>query len=223
MPKPAKALSKGSPEKLTVSQVAKAIDLPAKKWAGNCFAVASKIVKAELIQGIAVYGHFAGEICQRPGSYYERSCSTQHGWVKLHDGRVFDATRWVFEDAEPYLYVGPNNSDYDEGGNDLNKLLRGGPPQFVEGDDTWAFDEEAMPHNVLSHVKKLLRIRGSYQEDGFFTKTQIHWLANVHFDELQPHAETIYQAIEGLGRAFAGFIPYDNRQRAKRLAEGSPV
>jgi len=87
---------------------------PVEKWPGNCHAIAHAIVKAKLVDGIAVYGHWTGPVHPQ-SSFYSRSKAgfCRHGWVELADGRVLDPTRWVFENVKPYLYIGdPADFDY---------------------------------------------------------------------------------------------------------------
>jgi hypothetical protein len=77
-----------------------------ENWKGNCFAVATLIAESGLIQNAtAVYGHWLG----KAGSYFSHKGLAgfiQHGWVLLEDGRILDPTRWVFEDVEPYIFIG---------------------------------------------------------------------------------------------------------------------
>lgn len=202
-------------EDLTVADVEKAIGSPAELWKGNCFAIASEVVEAGLVKGVAVYGHFRGKV--DPRSYFGMRSGLafiQHGWVQLDDGRVFDPTRWGFEDREPYLYLHPLTSDYDEGGNEINSRLRGGPPGYDPTEDTVSFSARELPTEAYNLVEKLLEIDVSEQEPGTFTKGQIFWLANAHYDHLKPHAQAIYLAIEKKG--MGGFVPIDNRKRAQR-------
>jgi len=202
-------------ESLTIAQVEKAIGSPAESWKGNCFAIASEIVKAGLVKGVAVYGHFRGDV--DPQSYFGVRSGMgfiQHGWVQLDDGRIFDPTRWAFENREPYLYVHPLTSDYDEGGNEINSRLRGGPPEYDPTEGTVSMSARDLPSEPYTLVEKLLKIEVSEQKPGTFTKKQVFWLANAHYDSLKPHAQTIYLAIEKKG--MSGFIPIDNRRRAER-------
>lgn len=213
----------GGPESLTVEAVIKAIHMPPEQWKGNCFAVASKVVDAGLVQGVAVYGHYAGRVSHARGAYYAKSGSTQHGWVNLMDGRIFDLTRWVFENKKPYLHLGPRSAEYDEGGNDLNKSHRGPPPRFDPDEEQHEFTSDMLSSAAYNKVEKILRVDITVQEPGFLTETQIRWLANAHFDDLQPHAVEVYSAIESLGGTFPAYIPFDNRKRADRLKKGISV
>lgn len=90
---------------ITVAEVEKAIKLPAKKWAGQCYGVATEMVKKGVVDGRAVYGIWWGLI--HPKSLFAGRAWTHHGWIVLYDHSVIDPTRWVFEHAKPYIYHGP--------------------------------------------------------------------------------------------------------------------
>jgi len=201
----------------TIEQCAKAIGWPVALWKGHCFTVASMIVDRKLIKGgRAVYGHFIGKV--DPKSYFgERAHHgfVQHGWVLLPDGRVFDPTRWAFEDKAPYIFVGPAD-DYDEGGNRFRTAMHGNPPDFDPDEKSFDVPKRVLASGPWTHVEKLLRIDVTTQEPGTLSEAQLFWLANADFSALQPHAFEVYQAIATLGRI--ALIPYDNRRTAERLA-----
>jgi len=92
------------PGKISIRDVEKVAG-PVEDWPGNCYAIACAIVKAGLVDGEAVYGHWTGDVHPK-SMFYSRSGFCHHGWIRLPDGCVLDATRWVFENAKPYIYVG---------------------------------------------------------------------------------------------------------------------
>lgn len=93
---------------LTVKRVEKVLGQRASKWKGNCFGIAGALVAKKLVEGVAVYGFYHGPIAKT--SMFAGRAFTHHGWVLQPDGTVVDPTRWVFEDVEPYIYVGhPKN------------------------------------------------------------------------------------------------------------------
>lgn len=90
----------------TLAECEKAIGEPASAWVSRCYEISCKIVEAKLVRGEAVYGHWTGPV--HKDSHFARYASApfiRHGWILLEDGRVLDPTRWVFEAAEPYLFV----------------------------------------------------------------------------------------------------------------------
>ena len=105
------------PEDLTIEICEKGIKEPAHKWHKRCHEIAHRIVDAGLVEGSVCYGHYLGPIdpdgrwSNREGLAFQR-----HGWILLPDGRILDPTRFSFENKDPYLYIGENADEYDEGG-----------------------------------------------------------------------------------------------------------
>jgi hypothetical protein len=96
----------------TLAEAEAAIGEPAAQWVSRCYEISYKLVERGLVNGRAVYGHFLGPVAPDT-HFYKRSQALPfiaHGWVELEDGRILDPTRWVFEGAQPYLYVGEDNS-----------------------------------------------------------------------------------------------------------------
>lgn len=92
------------PRTLTATMVARAIGQPTKKWPGNCYAIASMMVKAKLVEGKAVYGHWLGRVGDC--NLFSGKPVVRHGWIRQPNGTVVDPTRWVFEEKKPYIFVG---------------------------------------------------------------------------------------------------------------------
>ncbi len=92
-----------------IEEVVKAIDIPVDKWPGQCYGIALAMVEKGIVEGTAVYGHWLGRVhpkAQVFGVRYNHPFQ-QHGWVIHKDGEtVIDPTRWVFENATPYIFVG---------------------------------------------------------------------------------------------------------------------
>lgn len=103
------------------------IGIPAKDWVGRCAEIADKLKKSglEIAQGTTShYGHWTGPI--HSDSRFAGRKFTHHGWLQKGD-TVIDPTRWVFENADPYIYVGKNDY-YDDGGQKLNMERVGNCP-----------------------------------------------------------------------------------------------
>lgn len=95
------------PDDLSIAQVERALGEKAEKWVARCYEIAGRIVAAGLVQGVAVYGHWKGPVDRHSHFGSRRNLPfIRHGWIQLDDGRVLDPTRWVFENARPYLYLG---------------------------------------------------------------------------------------------------------------------
>ena len=203
----------------SLAECERAIGEKAITWKGRCFEIASCLVKAGLVKGHAVYGHWRGDISK--GSMFYRRASfgfVQHGWVVLAAGRIFDPTRWAFENVSPYLHVGPGDAnEYDEGGNVLRRAMRSPPPPYDSSETRYDFTPAILGSAAWQHIEKLLRIDICEQEPGIVDASQLYWLANADYDSLCPYASEVYAAIDRLGRR--ALIPIDNLKRAEREKE----
>lgn len=75
------------------------------KWGGHCYQVAVALVRKGVVLGEVVTGY-----------YDDGENVTDHCWIKLPDGTILDPTRFWLEDKEPYIFQGPADDHYDEGG-----------------------------------------------------------------------------------------------------------
>jgi serine/threonine protein phosphatase 1 len=93
--------------------IAKAIQVELSCWAGNCHAIALKLMAAYPVRGMRyARGHWRGVTAGQ----FEGRALTGHTWLQLADGRIVDPTRYVFEGVAPYIYIGPKDDNYDEAG-----------------------------------------------------------------------------------------------------------
>lgn len=188
---------------MTAAQVAARIKVPLAQWPGNCHAIAKQCLDAKVVRGRLCYGHFLGGIA-KTGHFVGRPLA-HHGWVELRDGRVWDPTRWVFEDVAPYIYVGRNAVEYNFGGNALSEALRGPYPAAAPG----PVFKLALPRATRQAVGVLI---GDPGWTGFATPQQVHWLANVNILKLGvAHARPLFRAISRQGSG--AYIPLDNHER----------
>jgi hypothetical protein len=190
------------PEDLTIEDLEKAIDLPSDKWHGKCTLVAHAAQK--IVGGHDVYGDYLGPI--DPDGYWghRRGFSNHHGWVLLDDDRILDPTRWSFENIEPYIYLEHNKKDYDEGSNRMRSQLMGQcpPPEGKKANLKFA------PSAKMLFEK----LTGTSPEE--LTVNQIHWVANIPYEQLDFAMHSVYQTI--INSNMSAFIPIDNVRRAKR-------
>lgn len=194
------------PEDVTVEVVQKLVakhlgPTPAD-WEGKCHAVACAI--ATLVGGRAAYGHWLGKVA-RTGYWSDRAGLPfqRHGWVVLPDGRILDPTRWSFEAAAPYIWLGENDGTYDEGGDGLRASMRAPPPKDGEGPGV-AFVLDVSPP-CLARLNGLL---GRGPTNAMFYTRQLAWLANGPLGELGEHAHEFFEALDGLGKK--AFVPIDH-------------
>ncbi len=178
--------------------VAAKIKLPLHRWPGRCHEIAILIVQAKLVRGRAVYGHYHGEI--HPDSIFGGRPFTHHGWITRRT-TIVDPTRWVFECADPYIYVGPKDDpDYDPGGNRVRKMFLKPPPAFNPKQNCFR-----VPQGLLAFTAMML---GDHRKE--LSAEQVMWLANLPLDMLSDMAEPVFLWIAD-DIKIPGFIPYDNR------------
>jgi len=199
------------PQDLTIKDIEEALDIPADRWHGNCYGIASGIVEAKLVNGKAVYGAWTGEI--HPHGWWGNRAHmdfVRHGWVRLPGGKILDPTRWSFEADEPYIWCGKNDGTYDEGNDHFRKAMhRECPPadahdKFVE----LPFDLATQAFLYFYSNKVLPKppedappMRVNFQQGA--------WIANAPMMDLDPFTKPIYQVLVVSGHS--AWIPMDNR------------
>lgn len=192
---------------------AKKIGIPLEEWPGNCYGIATAFVKAGLIRNArAVYGHYYGPVHRQSMFWvpYSKAGWCRHGWIfAKSEGSIVDPTRWVFENVAPYIHVGRDSDEYDEGGSRLRAALLRPPPAY----------DEMLPKNVeprpitlkmskaaMDHVRSLFQ--GLIRKDGVMSQSQTFWLANLPVQMLKPHAASIMKAL--VKAKLSATIPIDN-------------
>lgn len=189
----------------TPAQIADAINFPVEKWPGQCSGVANSCLQAKVVRGRLCYGHYVGPIAQT-GHFAGRPFA-HHAWIELRDGRIWDPTRWVFEDVAPYIYIGPNDH-YDFGGNAVNAAMRGAYPD-VGATERPTVDLSSIP---AKHRRAIGRVIEAWDGTGKVTPRQAHWLGNVNIFSLpEPTCRALFKALIAAGHGAS--IPVDNRQR----------
>ena len=203
----------------SVHQVGAFIGIPVTSWPGAYFGIASALVDSGILGGnaTAVFGHWTGPI--HKDSYFAPRGGNgfcRHGWVLVQGGEeelVVDPTRWVFEEDDPYIFVGePTDDDdewpYDEGGNKLRDACMRPPP---------VFDVRKKKCKVnFGKATPLVRLYLPIEKD-FLTWEQLHWLANLPYDQFLGMAPQVYEELKRVGHV--AYIPFDNRNRAERMSE----
>lgn len=205
-------------------EAARLIGVQVYKWPGNCSAIAILFVEHKLVKGRAVYGHYHGPVHPKSMFPYEQPFH-RHGWVLMDDGRVLDPTRWVFEFADPYVYIGPNNDEYDEGMNSLRTALLKRPPSPEE---TFSSVGEHTRRKVRVHRLSItpparerldVLLTTGRLPDGAYTEPQLFWIANLPYQMLEPYNKEVYDALNKMG--FQAWIPYDNWERSRHEGAGN--
>lgn len=184
---------------MDAEEVAELIHWPLDEWPGFCYGIAECLLDAGIVEGHLRYGHWLGPVAH--GSMFWGRPLIRHGWVEKPDGTIVDPTRWVFEDAEPYIYEGRNDF-YDAGGNVFLRLNMTAPPAR-----TWADDEKVWEVEFPEAVEELLP---DYAVEKSFE--QLMWIAHLPLDLLGAQAAETFTALILSGHS--ALIPIDNRQLA---------
>lgn len=191
---------------------AKRINFPLDRWPGNCSGVSHSVVEAGLVKGRVVRGLWAGPM---RGFFAGREI-TGHTWIEQADGTIVDPTRWVFEDAEPYIYRGRDPEGwYDKGGNRVRQGMAGPCPANDACEDTVTLDFPTV--EAAQAIRNLLPRDFLALEDEPWIECntrQAHWLANVPPAHLGPYAADLYRALEAVG--MRAHVPIDNLREVLR-------
>lgn len=183
---------------LDVNAIAKAIGEPALAWKSRCYEISGMILKAKIVKGTLCYGTYYGRIAK--GSLFAGKPFARHGWILDEDeGYIIDPTRWVFENTDPYIYVGADRHHYDLGASRLRSLTRRPFP---------ATDKQG-PYYKLKLNKITLQLLLGPGNWSKLTAAQVHWLATASPNDLQGMAATVYRAIVDAGCKH--MVPIDYR------------
>jgi hypothetical protein len=187
---------------LTVDAVVATIGHPPHVWRGNCYAIACQMLDAGLVDGVARYGKWLGPVA--PGSYFARHPLPSHGWLEVADPDddvyIVDPTRWVFEDGEPYIWIGHDHEGYyDRGGNRVRAAYLGPPP-------TYDPDKPEIALRLGDQIRAV--VAAILGDDDPLTSDRLFWLANLDPADFGPYVDEIYRALDRAGWKAA--IPQDN-------------
>jgi hypothetical protein len=192
-------------QKFDIHKIAKKINFPVDQWPGNCYYLALLFVKHKIVNGIARYGHFIGEVDSKSTFYkvHRVTAFVPHGWVELPDGKIVDPTRYVFESKEPYIYEG-TSEDYDIGGSSIRDAMRKSMGCPAHNPNAKNFFEFKLPDEVI----KLMRLICEDEREGnVFCGDHVFWLGNANPKEFGIHAKSIYKEFKRL--EIAVYIPQD--------------
>lgn len=207
-----------APERLSVSAIEAKLGLLSERWHGRCYEIAWLITEEHrMVRGRPVYGAYRGQVS--PHGYWKfRAHLTfvRHGWVLLPDGRILDPTRWSFEAAEPYIWLGGEEDDGFEDYDACNDRLRKAMYQDRPCPEEYAhkkFFELPLSHGArlfLFLYSQEVLPRPLKEEPLCLNLMQLAWVANAPIMDLLPYAPEIYRAIVNAGQR--AMIPLDNRE-----------
>lgn len=184
---------------LSIKEIESIINIPVNEWKGNCHLIANEFLKHDLVDGRLCYGNYFGYI--DPNSMFSDYNFPHHGWIHLDDGRIFDPTRWVFENVDPYIYIDFDLvGEYDFGGNKFRELFSTPKPEYNEKSRQIEIDS-----HLISVISNLIGA-----ERNIICLEEAMWISNLSLNILQHNAKSVFEFISDNGLSF--FIPIDNRE-----------
>lgn len=191
-----------APIRFDAAKIADRIEVPLASWPGNCYAVATSMVRCKVVKGRAVYGNYLGAI--HPASMFHGKPVVRHGWVVQKDGLIVDPTRWVFESADPYVYVGLPTLEYDEGAN-LLRAQYARPAPIYDPNKQMATVPEGPARELFAALLGMSEVRAKVNTE------QVFYLANMALQHLGEDAKLVYQTV--LQMELQVFVPVDNYRK----------
>lgn len=192
------------PEDLTVADVEKAFGRKAKFWHGNCYAVATAAQQCLTTSNTLAYGHYLGPVStQGFWKHFAKVPFVQHGWLILPGDLVLDPTRWSFLNEKPSIYVGPNNGEYDRGGQVWRSTRPHPPPGNDAAKNKIVLEISA---EAAAHINAMLMREPS----GEINYAQAVWLASGPVDHLGKFAHQFFELL--IEKGWRGSIPIDSRR-----------
>lgn len=191
-----------------VNAVSTAIGVPIADWGGNCHRISSLMVDKQLVpNGRVTRGLWIGDITL--GNRFSGRPFTGHSWIETPDGTIVDPTRWVFLNEPPRVYVGPNDGNYDRGGNKTRQADAPPYPDYDSGDrpQTLIVSEDALTR-IGELVNNWAKFNTCANNIGRFSWKQFHWISHLDPDDLGEYAEEIYLGLADLH--WKASIPLDN-------------
>lgn len=187
---------------VTVKECEDAIGIPAADWAKHCHQIANAILRAGLVEGKSRYGLYFGPIAET--SPFSGRTMARHGWIELSDHAIFDPTRWVFEDVDPYIFVCSEDDErieeYDIGASSIRISTNSAPPSHS---GKLMNDVQLKFPDVVEPLLKRIFARTDP------CKMQCFWLANQSPDSLGVLAEPVYQTF--VDADLGALVPIDFR------------
>jgi hypothetical protein len=192
---------------LTAEEAAAAIERPLKDWPGKCHEVASAIVAAGLVEGVARYGHYRGKVAE--SSMFFGLSIVHHGWIELDDGGVCDPLRWEFEGVEPYILFSWDEDvldEYDLGGSRVRDAVYGGCPEVQVDDAQYRLPRGQLMWFVLAQIPNAIEAGLTHVDDPV-----LNWFANRSPDWLGDEARGVYEWVRSFGHN--ALIPIDYQRK----------
>lgn len=182
-----------------ISIIESIIGYKTQQWVSQCYFISGLLLKHNIVQGELCYGKYYGSIDQN--SFFSNHPLPNHGWIEFN-GFIIDPTRWVFENVEPYIYVGQIDRDvYDIGSNLLRSVLRTKAPSFDPTIKSIQIDQPAINFifSVLLEDKK---------NENKVSLNQVAWCASLSLQDLAEFALPLFTWMKE--HKLSAFAPIDN-------------
>jgi hypothetical protein len=203
-----------SKRRLTVRVASSVIGVPVDQWPGRCHTIAGFILAAGLVRGRLRYGMWLGPISEKCERFSAARGFVHHGWIETADSEVVDPTRWVFEAADPYIYIGKNDGSYDNAGGTLRAITMGQFPMSGQSDGGRRVELKLSRGAALTVMGIISRFNGGLiarRRGALLLDTrQVSWIANIPLQMLEEHARELYAAIKAVG--LGAYVPIDNME-----------
>lgn len=187
----------------TPEACAQAMGFALEHWPGNCYAVATQMVAARIVQGRAVYGAYLGPIADNTLFANRALHAVNHGWIETPEGLIVDPTRWVFDGTPPSLAVlPPNPRIYDEGASQRARRYRLPFPASTGQADL-----------AVNPVVRKILLQVGVAPPQRLNRAQAAWIANLTVQELGGVASEIYSWLDTHG--CGAYVPADNRAQVQ--------
>ncbi len=194
-----------------IHEVEKAIGEPSTAWPRRCHEIATAVAGSGLLSHMEgehgtiriAYGAYRGPVAA--ASPFAGRPVSRHGWLETASGLVIDATRWVFTDTPPALWVG-TTTDYDLGSIALRERFRTAPPRPTGGESP--IDIAELTPEIRERLGRRLGDRESLLADEPMSREAAFWLAT---EAPQRLGWETAEALHGLlrGKGMGGLIPVD--------------
>jgi hypothetical protein len=171
----------------------------------QCFAVATvlAIMLRELgVDARAVYGVYTGPD-------YRNHPLSRHGWVVINNKYVSDPTRWVFEQAKPYIYAtDTSNQEYDEGMRSLRQSSSA--RRFIPRKPTDKLISLNWSEAAASYLLQCIMPPDFKGDIRKLTYGETLWIGGFDYLELAPVIDEVYEVLIKAGQSCA--IPHDYKE-----------
>jgi hypothetical protein len=145
----------------------------------------------------------------------------RHGWILDEiTGEVIDPTRWVFENVDPYIFVGTDtDGHYDRGNTGFQEIMFNNRPvpEYDSQDSQLSMTSlDTFDREVLRNILRDHRPMNDFMS---MSKLQYFYLANAPISILGPTAKPMFQLL--VDNKLGALIPIDIRDMVLGVTKGA--